>query len=517
MKNVLYNIKGFVLCMLLGVLTMLTSCNDDEKVSTEVQLLSMGPSGVQHGDQISFIGQNLDKVTSIVFEPAIEVSQSNFASQSRETITLTVPAAAERGTVVLKTASGDVVSKSVLDFEVPVVISSITQEAKPGTNITISGTMLNWIENVTFPSDLVIEKEDFVSRSQTELVIQVPMEAQTGYLNFETSGTDPMSFTSEEQLIVTLPVITTLSPTSIKHASVLSISGSALDLVTEITFPEGIIVPSEEFESQSESKIEVVVPSATVNGTIKMAVPSGLIVESTQSITIILPNVTSFNPAATDAHVAGATFTLFGTNLDLVKSITFPGAAAPVTTFTNASATQITVTLPAGVQGGSVQLKTIHDFVVPVAVPFGNQLQLLVKIWDDAVGSGFSEWGGWGSTTEWGTAEQLRLGSKAIKVSYPSGNWNGGAQLGNGNVSTAGAANFAFSVYGGAGTDGKKIQILVKTNGGEKTKQITMDEGAWVDVSIPLSEWGNPTTITEMFFQNADFNGTVYIDHIGLK
>src|SRR5690606_39737030 len=150
--------------------------------------------------------------------------------------------------------------------------------------------------------------------------------------------------------------------------------------------------------------------------------------------------------------------------------------------------------------------------------PFGDQLQLATPLFDDDVKNGMGKWGGWGSETDWGSTEQIRIGSKAVKATYTGGENSGAAQLGGGNVSTAGTAAFAFSVYGGAGTDGKILQVLVKTPGGDKTKQVVITEGAWTDYQVPLSDWGNPTHITELFFQNSNFTGaTVYIDHIGLK
>jgi hypothetical protein len=206
-----------------------------------------------------------------------------------------------------------------------------------------------------------------------------------------------------------------------------------------------------------------------------------------------------------------------GTDLDLVQKLAFPGVATAVTTFVNQSPTQIQVVIPAGVQGGTVTITTIHGFAVPIDVPFGDQLTLAKVIYDDASKNGFGQWGGWGSTTDWASGEQIRVGAKAIKADFPSGNWNGAAQLGGGSLSTSGTAFFAFSVYGGAGTNGKKIQLLVKRTGGEATKQVTIEEGKWTDFKIPLSELGSPADITELFFQNADFTGTVFIDQIGLK
>lgn len=517
MRTFVNKLRWFASLSLMGGILLLSACDDDDdKKSSAVLLESFGPAGVLHGEDLVFIGENLDKVSSVVFAPDVEIPSSQFKEASGRSFKVVVPASAEAGRVKLNHAGGIIESKTVIDFNVTAVITSVTPEAKPGTNITITGTMLNWVESITFAADLVVEKADFVSVSQTELVVEVPMEAQTGYLIFEVSGTEGESFSSEEQLIVTLPEVTSVSPASLKHTDVLTLTGTALDLVTKLTFPGGAEVESADFVSQSESSIEVAVPATSVDGTVVLTVASGLTVDAPTEISIILPDVAAFAPADTDLHVEGTQLTMTGTNLDLVKSITFPGVTAAVTSFVSQSATSIVVVIPAGVQGGSVQLTTIHGYGVPVAVPFGDQLTLAVAFYDDGAKNGFGQWGGWGSTTEWNSIEQIRLGTHAIKVTY-DGEWSGGAQMGGGNVSTAGTAIFAFSVYGGAGTDGKNLQLLAKSSGGEATKQVTIAEGEWTDFQIPLSELGNPTNVTEFFFQNANFSGTIYIDHIGLK
>src|SRR5690606_30180341 len=202
-----------------------TSCDDDDDDinSGQVVLLSFGPSGVHLGDEIVFVGENLSKVSAVVFQPGVEVSKSAFTSATDERIKLVIPQSAETGKVVLKTADGDVESKTVFSLEVPVVISAVTDEAKPGTDITITGEFVNWIESITFPSDVTIPKVNFVSRSQTEVVVTVPLEAETGFLIFNTGGTEPLAIGYEDPLTVTLPAVLTLNPLSVQQTENITI------------------------------------------------------------------------------------------------------------------------------------------------------------------------------------------------------------------------------------------------------------------------------------------------------
>src|SRR6187431_78505 len=148
MRNVIkYRIKALAMLLIVaGLVGYVSSCKEEEEPSGDVALLSFGPAGVHHGDEITFFGVNLDKVSEIVFEPGVAVPKSAFASVASDRINIIVPDAAEAGKVTLKTPNGDIESKTILNFEVPVVLTSITEEAKPGTNITIKGDKLNWIE-----------------------------------------------------------------------------------------------------------------------------------------------------------------------------------------------------------------------------------------------------------------------------------------------------------------------------------------------------------------------------------
>lgn len=505
-------------CLVL-LLTFFTSCNDDEdQDSGQVELLSFGPSGVQHGEEITFIGKNLDKVTAIVFQPSVEVPSTAFISGTKGMIKLTVPDAVEPGNVVLKTPEGDIQSKTIFNLEVPVVISAITAEAKPGTNITITGEKVNWIESVTFASDLVIEKEAFVSQSQTELVVTVPIEAQTGFLAFSTGGTEPLIFESEEPLVVKLPAVTALMPGSIRHDADLTITGTDLDLVTEIEFTSGGSVLAANFVTQSETQIVVTVPVTTTDGKLILTAPSGVEVETEDEIAIILPIVTAFSPPGTLDHDPGVTLTMTGTDLDLVKELTFPNVPDPVTSFVSQSSSEIQVVIPDEAKGGTVVITTIHGFAVPVTVPFGDQLTLATIMFDDAIYAPLGAGGGWGGVvTDAANTENPRVGTVSIKVTF-AGSWGGGSQFGNWSFSgqtvpTAGASFYAFSIYGGAGTDGKSINVNVAG----KQVEVTVEEGEWKDVQIPLGDFDNPAGINEIWFQDRGWSGIVYIDHIGLK
>ncbi|MGV3639405.1 MAG: hypothetical protein ACO1NZ_02730, partial [Adhaeribacter sp.] len=296
-----YNIRLLLLLCLLVSFGMLSSCDNEDNNAPnngQVELISFGPTGARHGEKIKFIGHNLDKVEAIEL-PGVTIAKAQFASQSADLIELVVPATATQGKVVLKVTGGEAITtKTVLNFEVPVTITSMTAQAKPGTNITLTGNFLTWVKNVQFgvnPTDTV---NTFVSQTMTELVVTLPMNAQTGKVTVFTGGTEPLAIESETELQVSLPAATALAPTTISNGADLTITGTDLDLVKEVIFTGVGEAKVSSFVSQTATELVVKVPANAAKGKLKLVAISGVEVSTTQELTLVLPAATALAPAA---------------------------------------------------------------------------------------------------------------------------------------------------------------------------------------------------------------------------
>jgi hypothetical protein len=516
MRNIIrYKIKALAMLLVLAG-WMASSCQEDEP-SSEVVLLSFGPSGVHHGDEITFYGANLDQVTEIVFQPGVSVPKSAFASITKSRINIAVPQAAEAGKVTLKTPNGDIESKTILNFKVPVVISGITEEARPGANVTIKGDKLNWIEEITFASDLTITREHFVSQSLSELVVTVPMEAQTGYLLFKTGGTDPLSFGSENQLKVTLPAVLEINPAAAKHTQVIALVGTDLDLVTSVVFPGGTEVFAQAFESQSATEIKLAVPANTVKGklTLKQIAPVDV---TTSELTIILPVATALTPSPAKPGIDDVTIT--GTNLDLVAELGLPGTGAVLaSSFKSISATQIVFTLPAGAKSGGITYKTIHGYSnnlgVTVRVPAPGPPPLPITLYDETVAPGGGDWSWNKVTSDNASTEQFYSGEVSWK--FETDNSGGLSAGGITAVDASGQQVFTFALYGGPGTDGATVAAILNDNWSDYNT-VTLVEGKWTEYQIPLSSY--PTTdatgiVRFAFKVDSQPASLIYADRVG--
>lgn len=520
MRNILkYKIKGLALLIILaGMAVYVSSCNEDEVNSGEVVLLSFGPSGVHHGDEITFYGQNLDKVSEIIFKPAVSVPKSSFASATSSRINIIVPDAAEAGKVILKTPDGEIESKTILNFEVPVVISSITAEAKPGTNITIKGDKINWIERVTFASDLVLEKEAFVSQSLTELVVTVPIEAQTGFLIFATGGTEPLTFGSEEQLIVTLPSVTAINPSSAKHTQTITLEGTDLDLVTSVTFTGDTEIDAEDFVNQSATAIRLVVPATALKGKLTLKQLSPVEVITTGELTIILPAGIAVSPSPAKPGIDDITIT--GTNLDLVAELGLPGSGTILATaFKSHSATEIVLTLPDGTKSGGITYKTIHGYSnnlgVTVRIPAPGPAPLPITLYDETIAPGGGDWSWNQVTSNPASTEQFYSGDVSWK--YETTN-DGGLSAGGITAVDASAQQvFTFALYGGPGTDGAEVAAILNDNWSD-FNSVILEEGKWTEYQIPLSNYPTTNLASIVRFAlkvNDQSSSIIYADRVG--
>lgn len=503
-----------LMCFILS-LGVFTSCHkDDDGNSGKVELQSFGPTGAKPGDTLRFIGNNLNKVTSIVFTGAdATVEQKDFKQQTSELILLLVPSTVEKGFVTLKTPDGDIVSKTVLNLGVAITVTSITPQVRPGENITISGDYLNWVDRVTFNKDKAVQT--FVSQSQNQLVIKVPDDAQTGTIVLHYTGTDSADLETTDTLKVTLPIATSFSPNPVKHKTDLTITGTDLDLVKKVIF-SGVSSAVTTFVSQSATQLVVNIPGETTKGKITLEAASGVQTVSDDDLDVVLPSITSTPSSPVDI---GSDITIAGTNLDVVSGISFVGVSDPVTSFVSQSATQIVVTVPDNsltgkltffVTNSTLSVKSANDLAI-----VGSSVPPIV-IYDDALTAAWNGWigGGWGGTKDLASTEQAKSGTKSCKINYV-GDWGVPLQLGGANISLAGYTSLKVSIYGGPGSDGQNVNVGFNEVDG---KTITIVEGQWTDFTIPLNQISSATTLSFLYFKKYSTNGdfSIYIDDLGL-
>ncbi len=278
-----YNTRIVILVSLFMAIIFNACKKEKATTSDKIELLSFGPTGAMHGDSIFFIGHNLDKVTSIELVGAT-IPASSFLIKTSERIVFLIPQSTQEGFATLKTPQGDIISKTKINFLVPVKILTVTKTVKPGDNITITGQYLNWVKEVVFAKDLA--ETTFVSRTLNQLVVKVPQSARTGTLFIRTSGTKPVIIETDSVLNVILPSITSIAPNPAVRGGNLTITGTNLDLVKAVEL-KGLAAPIATFVSRSATQIVVAIPAAAVKGVVTLVAYSNLTVPSTDKLLFV--------------------------------------------------------------------------------------------------------------------------------------------------------------------------------------------------------------------------------------
>lgn len=183
-----------------GPVTVSTLSNksalSDELSLIKPTITSIEPMALIAGNDITLTGTDFDLVQTVIFNNNLIV---NVTPESETSITVTVPEAAESGTIKLVTINGDEVeSMESLAITTPntPVISSITNVVYPGDLLVIEGTKLNFVESVVFQDD--IKATQYGIRSETRIEVYVPENATTGTVTLKLVAFDLTEITSPE-------------------------------------------------------------------------------------------------------------------------------------------------------------------------------------------------------------------------------------------------------------------------------------------------------------------------------
>lgn len=136
--------------------------------------------------------------------------------------------------------------------------------------------------------------------------------------------------------------------------------------------------------------------------------------------------------------------------------------------------------------------------------------------YDDALKNGWTD-SGWSNTPDNANTKQAKRGTSSIAVQYSSG-YDGFVLQAPAPVA---AQYIKLSIYGGTGTDGKLIHVLINDNFNTAVT-VTLAAGVWTTYNIPLSAYAvsgsaAPTTVTDIIFQEFSGNASLfYLDDVGV-
>lgn len=368
-----YNLFILLVVALTGL--SLTSCSDDDDLNTDqygndISLQSFGPCPVLRGGTLHFLGTNLDQITEIHLPGADPITQIEVIKAGRESeITIQVPAEkCDTGIVILKTAKGgEIKSVTPVTYREDITLSKFyvgtdgNLTGSVGQTVTIKGDYLNLIHGVVFADNDTVKEENFTTHDRYTIEVAIPKAAKTGKLVLTDMATPATEIQTDEALTVNLPTATALSPAKPKAGQTLTISGTSLDQIESVRF-NGAIVPEADLKKAADGKsLTLTVPETAADGEVTLVTYSGVEIPA-GNIETVVPTELKAEPAPVKN---GATLTISGKDLDLVKDITFPNSDPSM--LKTSGATKITADVPATAQEGDITLNLTNGKTVTVA------------------------------------------------------------------------------------------------------------------------------------------------------
>lgn len=310
------------------------------------------------GDVLTIEGDYLNNITSVIFANGATMDAENFKSQTRYQIQLVIPAEAGEGRFQISDGNNYMYSEGALSINAPEIDANNAigkSLIKAGETEVLRGTSLDQIASIEL-NGATVEAADFKSQTASEITFVISSKVADGEITAVTKSGIRISF-GEITTVVPSQLVATPSP--IKNGEEITISGKDMDLITGIAFPNA---KESKLNKVETTKVTSTVPEDAQEGDITLSLDNGKTV--TVAYTLVKPTVTACAPAAI---TAGEKTIIKGTDLDLVKSITFPGdVEQTVEKFAAQNANAIAVTVPAACAGTGFKLNLKNGTTIEV-------------------------------------------------------------------------------------------------------------------------------------------------------
>ena len=310
------------------------------------------------GDVLTIEGDYLNNITSVIFANGATMDAENFKSQTRYQIQLVIPAEAGEGRFQISDGNNYMYSEGALAINTPEIDANNAigkTLIKAGETEVLRGTSLDQIASIEL-NGATVEAADFKSQTASEITFIISSKVADGEITAVTKSGIRIPF-GEITTVVPSQLVATPSP--IKNGEEITISGKDMDLITGIAFPNA---KESKLNKVETTKVTSTVPEDAQEGNITLSLDNGKTV--TVAYTLVKPTVASCTPAAI---TAGEKTIIKGTDLDLVKSITFPGdVEQTVDKFAAQNAQTIAVTVPSACAGTGFKLNLKNGTMIEV-------------------------------------------------------------------------------------------------------------------------------------------------------
>jgi hypothetical protein len=318
------------------------------------------------GDSVALTGSNfLDAADpNYRFGVFFDGIRAGLDTVTEGSVSVVVPPGAMTGPITVTNNAGATVTSGY--FYLSPWVTAFTSRARVGDTLTLSGRSFRAVSSVSFGS---VVTTNLTVVSNTVMTVVVPPGAPLAApLTLESPGGRFISVSN----FVLMPRITGFSPSNGAAGTLVTLSGSGLSSVTQVTFGGIPATPA----SVTATQVTVKVPFGAGTGPVKVSGSFGS--DESLSLYYAPPQLTAITPALVKV---GDLLTVSGTNLLGASAVLFGTNRLPAKVFTVVDNRRITAQVPEGASSGWVWV------VTPGGEAFGGPISVQGPV---PVISGFS-------------------------------------------------------------------------------------------------------------------------------
>ena len=289
---------------------------------------------------------------------SVVIPSSAFTSWSSSRIRFRIPVNTPPGNLTVRTSQGT--SNSIrLQITSPYLTRISPTRIETGNRLTLTGGNFGTRRGsgyVLFTSNVRPSTADYVSWSNSRIVVEIPARAQSGNVRVATangrSGTKLLEIESASLQI------TSISPSRVRYNQVITIRGTAFGAnrrTSRVIFQGGKEPSSSQYVSWSDTRIQVRVPAGARTGNVQVITANG---SDTARLTITSPWISSISPQTGRTNTV---VTISGGNFGSSRgssSVRIGSVAIPSSSFTSWSSSAIRFRIPLNTPPGNLTVRT---------------------------------------------------------------------------------------------------------------------------------------------------------------
>lgn len=264
------------------------------------------------GKKAVVAGKYLNMIKTLTFAGDVDVEVADFTlNAANTTLSVNIPVTAKSGDVVLTNYAGKEFIAGAITMTKPSALTVSPSPVKAGAELVISGEDLDVVTAVNFPD---AGGATFAYTDGKITVASVPAAATEGNISLVMANGEG----SKVAYTLVHPVISSVSPITLKAGEDITVSGSDLDLITVAKLGgKELVIKS---VSPDATTLVLTTLNTSVAGSIELGLANGETITDATHITLTYESLIIVNSMNESAHI-GETVTMKGENFMLIENI----------------------------------------------------------------------------------------------------------------------------------------------------------------------------------------------------